>query len=70
MDDEYGGVIVNSKIDSLLDPKDQVTLSIILSKSYYLHTRRIVIFVIAIFISLCLIKPRIFCSLSSHGNNV
>jgi hypothetical protein len=69
MDDEYGGVIVNSKIDSLLDPKDQVTLSIILSKPYYLHTRRIVIFVIAIFISLCLIKPRIFCSLSSHGNN-
>ena len=69
MDDEYGGVIVNSEINSLLDQKDQVTLSIIVSKSYYLHTRRIVIFAIAIFISLCLIKPRIFCSLSTHGNN-
>jgi hypothetical protein len=69
MDDKYGGVIVNSEIDSSLDPKDQVTLSSIVSKSYYLQTQRIVIFAIAIFISLCLIKPRIFCSLSTHGNN-
>ena len=38
MDDEYGGVTVNSEIDSLPDPKDQVAFSIIVSKSCYLYT--------------------------------
>ena len=35
MDDMYGGLTVNSEIDSLPDPKDQVAISIIYSKLYY-----------------------------------
>ena len=40
MDDMYGGVTVNSEIDSLPDPKDQVTFSIIVSNFSYLHLKK------------------------------
>nr|CAB3464990.1 unnamed protein product [Digitaria exilis] len=39
MDDMYGGVTVNSEIDSLPDPKDQVTFSITVSRSCYLSSK-------------------------------
>jgi hypothetical protein len=39
MDDMYGGVTVNSEIDSLPDPKDQVIFLILVYKSCYLFLK-------------------------------